>query len=74
MNITVKLFATLRKGRFETATMEFPIGTTVNEIIHLFDIPENEITLVFINGRHRELTAIPVDGDTVALFPAVGGG
>ncbi len=74
MNITIKLFASLRKGRFDVATMKFPKGTTVGEIVHLLGIPEDEITLIFVNGRHQELTAVPGEGDTVSLFPAVGGG
>ena len=74
MRVTIKLFATLRKGRFDAATMEFPEGTTVNEIIRKLSLPQDEVTLVFINGRHSEVTATPSDSDTIALFPAVGGG
>jgi sulfur-carrier protein len=74
VRITVKLFASLRKGRFDAAAREFPKGTTVNEIIGLLGIPEKEITLVFVNGRHAEMSTTPLEGDTVALFPAVGGG
>jgi molybdopterin converting factor small subunit len=74
MNITIKLFASLRKGRFDVTTMEFPNGTTVGEIVHLLRIPEDEITLIFVNGRHQELTTVPEEGDTVSFFPAVGGG
>jgi sulfur-carrier protein len=74
MLLTIKLFATLRKNRFDTATMEFPPGTTVNDIIGKLAVPQDEITLIFINGRHSDLTANPEEGDTIALFPAVGGG
>ena len=74
MQIAIKLFATLRKGRFDMAAMEFPVGTTVNDIVRKLAIPEDEITLIFINGRHSELASAPQEGDTVALFPAVGGG
>ncbi len=56
------------------ASMEFPSGTTVGDVIRKLAIPEDEITLIFINGRHSELAATPEEGDTVALFPAVGGG
>jgi sulfur-carrier protein len=74
MNITIKLFASLRKGRFDVATMEFHKGTTVGEIVRLLNMPEDEITLVFVNGRHQEMTAVVGEGDTVSFFPAVGGG
>jgi sulfur-carrier protein len=72
--ITIKLFAMLREGRFETETDEFPVGTTVEEIIQQLGIPEKEVTLIFINGRHGQRNAQLMDGDTVALFPPVGGG
>jgi sulfur-carrier protein len=74
MLITIKLFASLRKELFDTATMEFPAGTTVSDIIDRLALPKDEITLLFLNGRHSELTATPQDGDTLAIFPAVGGG
>jgi len=74
MQITVKLFATLRAGRFEEKTLEFPDGTTVGEILGELAIPEKEVTLFFINGRHADLTAVLSVGDTLSLFPPVGGG
>jgi sulfur-carrier protein len=74
MLLTIKLFASLQKGRFDMATMEFPAHTTVKDIVHELNIPGSEITLVFINGRHSEVTAVAREGDTIALFPAVGGG
>ena len=74
MQITIKLFAALRKGRFNIETEDFPIGTTVGEVIRLLDISEKEITLAFVNGRHAELDTKLMEGDTLALFPPVGGG
>lgn len=74
MKITVKLFATLRQGRFDIDTFELPSGTTVGEIVEQLRIPEREVTLIFINGRHGDVTSEVHNGDTVALFPPVGGG
>jgi molybdopterin converting factor small subunit len=74
IHITIKLFAMLREGHFDTKTGEFPVGTTVGEIIQQLGIPEKEVTLIFINGRHGKRNTQLVDGDTVALFPPVGGG
>lgn len=74
IHIIIKLFAMLREGRFDTKTNEFPLGTTAGEIIRQLDIPEKEVTLIFINGRHGQLNTQLMDGDTVALFPPVGGG
>lgn len=74
IHITIKLFAMLREGRFDTKIGEFPVGTMVCEIIQQLGIPEKEVTLIFINGRHRQPNTRLMDGDTVALFPPVGGG
>jgi len=74
MLITIKLFAMLREGRSDTNTGEFPVGTTVGDIVQQLGIPEKEVTLIFINGRHGQQNTQLVDGDTVALFPPVGGG
>lgn len=74
MQITVKLFATLRVGRFEEKTLEFSGGTTVGGVIGELALPEKEVTLIFINGRHADLTTVLSAGDTLSLFPPVGGG
>lgn len=33
IHTTIKLFAILREGRFDITTGEFPIGTTVDDVI-----------------------------------------
>jgi molybdopterin converting factor small subunit len=74
MNITVKLFATLRQGKFDIDTLDLPPGTSVGDIVKNLSIPEEEVTLIFVNGVHGELQTEVKDGDTLALFPPVGGG
>lgn len=74
MQVTVKLFATLRQDRFDIDTLDLPPETKVIDVIQKIGIPEKEVTLVFINGRHGDVTSELHDGDTVAMFPPVGGG
>jgi len=74
INVTVKLFAMLRDGRFDVKADGFPPGTTVEGIIKTLGIPDEQVTLIFINGRHGQKDTRLSDGDTVALFPPVGGG
>jgi molybdopterin converting factor small subunit len=74
MRITVKLFATLRSGRFDTENREFSPGITIGEVIKELGIPEKEVTLIFVNGRHANTHDTLTDGDTIGLFPPVGGG
>jgi sulfur-carrier protein len=73
MNITVKLFASLRKGRFDEKKMECAKGTTVGNICSQLEITENPLIL-FVNSKHVELNYNLSDGDELSIFPLVGGG
>jgi molybdopterin synthase sulfur carrier subunit len=74
ITIRVKLFATLREGRFDIKTMSFPIGATVAEVVRVLGIPEKEVSLILVNHRHHDMDHVLGDGETLALFPPVGGG
>lgn len=74
MQVTVKLFATFRTGRFDIAQVEHPAGTTVGGIVDALGIPREEIGILMVSGRHADLNERPGPGDTVAIFPMVGGG
>ena len=54
MHITVKLFATFRVGRFTVATQEHPGGTLIAAVIEGLHIPETQIGMIMVNGRHAE--------------------
>ncbi|HOE16228.1 MAG TPA: MoaD/ThiS family protein [Syntrophorhabdaceae bacterium] len=74
MRVTVKLFATLRDGRFTEGEREYPAGTTIGDIIRTLEMDENEAALIFVNGRHADIGYEILDGDTLAIFPPIGGG
>ncbi len=74
MIVTVKLFATLRDGRFQIKELDLPDGTTVSDIARQTGIAEKDLALMLVNGRHVELNHVLADGDTLSLFPPVGGG
>jgi molybdopterin synthase sulfur carrier subunit len=74
IKITVKLFATLRRGRFENDTKKFPSATTVRDVIEKLNIPDEKVSIIFVNGRHAKREHKLEDGDRLALFPPVGGG
>lgn len=74
MKITVKLFATFREGRFKERGEELPEGTTCRDIVLGLGLKEDEVGVVLVNGRHAGLDAALRDGDTLALFPQIGGG
>lgn len=74
MRITVKLFATLRDGRFSADSMEVPLGSTAGDIIRRLGIREEEAALILVNGRHGDPNTLLSEGDAMALFPPIGGG
>jgi len=74
MRVTVKLFASFRTGRFEIETGDYPPGTTVADVADALKLPHNELGIMMINSRHVKLERILAEGDTLALFPLLGGG
>ncbi len=74
MKITVKLFASFRTGRVPLETREYPSGTTVADIVAEQRIPVAELGIIMVNSRHVRIERELADGDTLALFPLLGGG
>jgi len=74
MHVNVKLFATLRKDRFDAKDLEIPAGTKTADVLEMTGIPEKDAALIFINNCHAGLDTVLNDGDTLAIFPPVGGG
>ena len=74
INLTVKLFATLQIGRFDIRDEQFPDGITVIDVMQKYGLTDKQVLLILINGRHADYNTVLSDGDTVALFPPIGGG
>jgi len=74
MQITVKLFAGFRKGRFKVRVIEFEAGIAVAQVVQKIEAPEAEVGIMICNGRHIDLTGKLEDGDVLSVFPKVGGG
>ena len=74
MIITVKLFATLRDGRFDAKEIEYPEGTTIRQIAEELSISPEEANIIFVNSRHAKFEQELYDGDILGLFPLIGGG
>jgi molybdopterin converting factor small subunit len=74
MNITVKLFASFRAGRFDIETGDYPEGTTVADVADSLNLPQSELGIMMINNRHVKLDRQLAEGDILALFPLLGGG
>ncbi|ABB31284.1 thiamine S protein [Geobacter metallireducens RCH3] len=74
MEITVKLFAMFRVGRFAAGTYKYRDGITPADIAGELKIPEKDVGIVLVNSRHAKLDHRLFEGDTLSLFPLVGGG
>ena len=74
MRIKVKLFANFRVDRFKESDRDYPVPVTVADIITDLCIPDPEVGIIFINGRHAETDKVLTDSDVLSLFPLVGGG
>lgn len=74
MQVTVKLFATFRIGRFDIEVRDYPVGTRVGAVVAELDIPEETLGILMVNSRHVDLERVLEEGDTLAIFPLVGGG
>lgn len=75
MQITLKVFATLRnymRTGENVYTCDGPL--TVRELLNAHSIPEEEATIILVNGLHSSLEKELNNGDTVSVFPPVGGG
>ena len=74
-SVEMRLYASLQKWRPAPAGSYALAGvTTVSDLVRQSGIPENEIAIIFINGRRGQLASTLAHGDTVSLFPLIGGG
>lgn len=73
MKATVKLFAQFRDGRFKVENIGLADQTRVRDVVEGLDIPPKEVAICLVNGHDTGIDSIIANGDTVALFPPVGG-
>lgn len=74
MKISVKLFAYFRDGRFKVKEMDCGVGTTVSDVIESLGIDRDEVGVTMINSKHCHLETVLSKGDTLGIFPLIGGG
>ena len=75
MSLTIKCFATLSPFQPEdNENYPFAEGDTVTTVMEQLGLPQEEVHIIFINGRHVGRDTQVSDGDRLGFFPAVGGG
>lgn len=73
MEVNVKLFADLREGRFKAETAKLEDNSHVIDVIKKYNLPLEEVAICFVNGCDADNDYVLHNGDTVSLFPPVGG-
>lgn len=65
-------FTSTRYGELIPAVLNE--GSTIRDLINLYNIPEEEVFTALVNGLHKSFDDLLQEGDRVAFFPPVGGG
>jgi molybdopterin converting factor small subunit len=78
MKIKVKLYTILEKyakGKmFKNNMIILHIGTSLQEVSHYFNIPDNIGIVFLVNNSHQDKEYILGEGDEVKVFSFIGGG
>jgi len=79
MEVTVKLFATLRdflpkNSDGKSCRVEIDENTTIKQIITQLKLPEEIPKIILVNGLNGSIDQTLKDGDVLSIFPPVAGG
>ena len=74
MKIEVRLFAVFREGRFNRKEMEFPEGSSPDDVLDNLKIAREHVGILLVNGRGVADDYQLTSNDVMAVFPSLGGG
>lgn len=79
MPLEVRVFATLRMylpdyDPVRGYALEITPGTTIAQVVQQLGLPPEEVTLILVDGVHRDWDTPLTGRERLALFPPVGGG
>ncbi len=72
--IKIKLFASFRNGRFNEKDWDYVEGITISRILEKLNINKKDVGVLLVNSRHAETDYKLEKGDTLSVFPVIGGG
>jgi hypothetical protein len=74
--VTLHLYAGFRQYAGGRASVCVPVepGDTIASLLQRYDIPLDQVRIVFCDHRITDVTRVLEGGETVGAFPAVGGG
>ena len=75
-SVTVNLYATFREKIGGQPSVKVPIdsGQTIEEVLGKLDVPIEQTRIIFCNNRLVDLTHTLEGGESIGVFPAIGGG
>ncbi len=79
MKISVKLIATYREllppgTQGNKVEINTPKGSTVSDVMMQFNVPQDDSSVIVVNGATVPLSTVLVEGDEVTAFSAIAGG
>jgi len=74
--VHVHLYATFRAyiGGAASTDVEITPGETVRDVLVKLGVPPGQTRIIFVNSRAGELSQPLEGGETLGIFPAIGGG
>ncbi len=74
MVVEIRLFATLREGRFRNKQIQFPGEALLGDLLENLKIPQEQVGILLVNGRTATAQSKLAEDDVVSIFPPIGGG
>jgi len=76
INITIKLFAQYREGKFKVEKRSYIKNSTIKNVLDDIglDLGKHPIGILMVAGRHAEEEYVLQNEQVLAIFPKVGGG
>ncbi len=74
--VKINLYATLREhiGGAPSIELEIEPGQTVEQVLERLGVPTGRTRIIFVNNRAAGLSKVLQGGETLGVFPAIGGG
>ena len=74
--VTVRVFATLRRYVDDAESVDVGVAPreTVADVLERLEIPADQTRIIFVDGRKSSLSQELSGGETMSVFPAIGGG
>ena len=68
IEVTVKLFATLRNKRFSKVTKKYPNGIIIRQVIDKLNVSKDQVAIIFVNNLQVRLDQELFDKDILGTL------